>query len=286
MGKNMGPLNKENALDWLAKISSTASISKEITVTLIRDCMNGEEFGALPSEVQLASVDELIYIYIAVDKKEQIHMLKVYFEKVREAGQGIWVVNGSSYHQQGKPCMGYAVLQATTGKVLQGRVIPHSAQAAEIMAVVVAIDPADLKSDIIMCFDSGWAIRALDWRTVWIPRDMTSADNKPVAHAKYLVHVWRLAEARTGQTSLFKIRAHRKSMAEISMLNNEVDILAKQAALMGPETLWEKSKDIMYKLQPAEVQSHLDIIQLQKQDEEVTIDKGQGKAELQGIQNF
>ncbi|KAG6940337.1 hypothetical protein G0U57_017476, partial [Chelydra serpentina] len=103
---------------------------------------------------------------------------------------------GSSYHQQGKLCTVYAVLQATIGRVLQGTVILHSVQTAEIMAVVVALDAAYLKSDII-CSDSDWVIRALlNWMTVWIARDMTSAD-KLVAHAKYLVPAWRLAEART-----------------------------------------------------------------------------------------
>ncbi|CAM4559543.1 unnamed protein product [Lepidochelys olivacea] len=190
--------------------------------------------------------------------------LEVSFEKAKEAGQDIWVVDRSNHHQQVKSCTEYAILQATTGRMLQVTVILHFVQAAEIMAVVVAADAAYLKSDII-CFDSDWVIRALlNWMTVWIARDLTSTDNKLVAHAKYPVHAWRLAEARTGQTYLFKVRTHRKSMAEISMLNNKVDVLAKQAAHMCPETVWEKSKDIMCKLQPTKVQSHLDIIELQK----------------------
>lgn len=68
MDKQMAPLNKESARDWLAKLSSTAGLSKEHTIALIQECVNNDEFGALPNEVQMASVDEVVEIYLAVIK--------------------------------------------------------------------------------------------------------------------------------------------------------------------------------------------------------------------------
>lgn len=58
-------------------------------------------------------------------------------------------------------------------------------------------------------------------------------------------------------------------MAEVSILNNRVDGLAKEAALMGPDMLWVKSDSVMCSLQLAAVQQQLDILQMQKKDKEV-----------------
>ncbi|CAM4595275.1 unnamed protein product [Lepidochelys kempii] len=187
-----------------------------------------------------------------------------HLEKAKEAARDTWVMDGSSYHQQGSPHTGYAVLQVNTRKVLQGTVVPHSAQAAEIVAIAGALDATDLDLAIMICSDSDWVLRA-----ICMARDMRTAHKKSVAHARYLVHAWRLAKSRKGRTFLFKVRAHRKNMAKISVLNNRVDSLPKQPALMGPETLWNKSKDIICQLQSTEVLSHLNIVQLQKRDEEI-----------------
>lgn len=78
---------------------------------------------------------------------------------------------------------------------------------------------------------------------VWKEQNMCTNDNKPVAHATLLNHAWNLATQRTGKTYLFKVRAHRKDQAEISILNNQMDQLAKEAAGLDPMTAW-KAKDM------------------------------------------
>ncbi|CAM2105968.1 unnamed protein product [Caretta caretta] len=57
VGKALGPLNRENALDWLANANSLPGISKEDLAILFRECMSGEEFGTLPIDFQVADME-------------------------------------------------------------------------------------------------------------------------------------------------------------------------------------------------------------------------------------
>lgn len=79
---------------------------------------------------------------------------------------------------------------------------------------------------------------------------MKFADNKLIAYVKYLIHTWELVKKRRHPTYLFKVRAYRKNSTEITLLNHRVDLLAKQAALMWPETLWNKSEEAVHKIHP------------------------------------
>ncbi|TFK15830.1 MAM domain-containing protein 2 [Platysternon megacephalum] len=59
MGKNLGALNKELSLNWLTKISSIPALSKEGTASLIREYINGDDFEALPGDVQMANARDI-----------------------------------------------------------------------------------------------------------------------------------------------------------------------------------------------------------------------------------
>ncbi|KAG6940382.1 hypothetical protein G0U57_017521 [Chelydra serpentina] len=66
----------------------------------------------------------------------------------------LWVVDGSCQFHQCKPYAGYAALQVSTDIVLQGTVIPKSAQAAEIIAIVAPLDASNNKAPMTICSDS------------------------------------------------------------------------------------------------------------------------------------
>lgn len=97
----------------------------------------------------------------------------------------------------------------------------------------------DSEVDICICSDSSWVIQAFgEWMLIWIHQDMKSADGQPIACSRYLLHAWELVTVRIGSKHLLKVRAHRRDIKEISNLHNKVDQLAKEAALLGEETLW------------------------------------------------
>ncbi|TFK07477.1 cathepsin K-like [Platysternon megacephalum] len=66
MGKALGPLTRDTALDWLAMLCSIPGILKEDATFLIRECMTGEDFGALPSQLQVGDVDSNLQLYEGV----------------------------------------------------------------------------------------------------------------------------------------------------------------------------------------------------------------------------
>lgn len=98
---------------------------------------------------------------------------------------------------------------------------------------------------------------------------MCSADQRPIAHASYLLYAWKLAEGRQGKTFLFKVKAHRKNRSEISILNRAMDKLAKQAALLGVEAEWNVPTDVVNTVHPTETLQHQDLRQLQQKDTSV-----------------
>lgn len=121
----------------------------------------------------------------------------------------IWATDGSCYNLDDKPVVGYAALRHADGKTLQGTVRPPSAQAAEVIAVVAVLVTADKKITIVT--NSEWTLRALiDWMPVWLERCMTTGDGKLVAHSRYLLHAWEMAQARIATTYLCKVKAHCK----------------------------------------------------------------------------
>ncbi|CAM2105207.1 unnamed protein product [Caretta caretta] len=68
MGKAQGPLTKETALDWLAKVCALPNVIKEDVASLVRKCMSGEDFGALPTYLQVADVPTCVKVYEGVRK--------------------------------------------------------------------------------------------------------------------------------------------------------------------------------------------------------------------------
>ncbi|EMP42322.1 hypothetical protein UY3_00484 [Chelonia mydas] len=77
MGKNLGALNKESALDWLTKISSMPALSKEDIVSLIRECINGDDFEALPGDMQMANARVIGETNTAATLKPKINGIAV-----------------------------------------------------------------------------------------------------------------------------------------------------------------------------------------------------------------
>lgn len=75
-------------------------------------------------------------------------LLEAKYEDAKENSQEIWVVDGSSSHHSTSPLAGFAAMQASSGKIVQGTIRHHSAQAAEIAAVIAALRSADPQKDI------------------------------------------------------------------------------------------------------------------------------------------
>lgn len=70
----------------------------------------------------------------------------------------------------------------------------------------------------------------------WQKREMRSAGNKPVAHAKKLSYLWNLAQQREQPVQMGKVRGHKKETEE-AQWNNSADEEAKEGANEG--TLWQ-----------------------------------------------
>ncbi|CAM2118461.1 unnamed protein product [Caretta caretta] len=104
---------------------------------------------------------------------------------------------------------------------------------------------------------------------VWKTRDMKTSNDHAVVCARCLHYAWQLAEQRSGDTYLFKVRAHWRNLAEIAILNNQVDKLAKQAAKMGPESLWDKVGYTIQALTNSIPPDCSDIIKLQQKDPDI-----------------
>ncbi|KAG6926954.1 hypothetical protein G0U57_010780, partial [Chelydra serpentina] len=181
----------------------------------------------------------------------------------------LWVVDGSSLLKEGKPATGFAVLDVEGGKMYKGTIKQQSAQAAEIVAKTAELEHAEPSDDITICTDSDWVLKAfLDWMPVWKARGMKSSEGNPVAYAEYLMYAWDLAEKRKGDTYLFNVKAHKRNQAEITVLSNQVDQMAKQAAKSAP--LWEKQLEKISGLTEADpLKNGVDIIRLQQQDPEI-----------------
>lgn len=76
---------------------------------------------------------------------------------------------------------------------------------------------------------------------------------------------------QTGETCLCKGKAHHKDCTDISRLNNTVEQLAKEAAMLGEENLWSRTEKRVTKVQLSELDlpNQLDIKELQAKDQQV-----------------
>ncbi|KAH1168648.1 hypothetical protein KIL84_013238 [Mauremys mutica] len=68
MGKTLRCLNHESALDWLSKIGSLPGVSKEDAQVLLRECMSGEDYSALPGNIQMTNTEDIMKMYEGIYK--------------------------------------------------------------------------------------------------------------------------------------------------------------------------------------------------------------------------
>lgn len=188
-------------------------------------------------------------------------------EEAKQRGYVVWFVDGSNYHKDGVPYTGYAAVNRGTGEVVKGRCLPHSVQAAELVAVMVALEHTPPEQPLAIFSDSGWIVRvALEWLPLWKERDMQSADGKPVTYAKKLLYLARLAEQRACPAQIIKVKAHKKGTEEAKW-NKEADTKAKQGAKEG--LMWRASKiseNSPLSVAPSRHWESVDLVGLQAQD--------------------
>jgi len=188
-------------------------------------------------------------------------------EVAKERGYVVWFVDGSNYHVEGVPYTGYAAINWGTGEVVQGKCLPHSIQAAELVAVTVALENTPADQPLAIFSDSGWVVRvALEWLPLWRERDMQSADGKPVTYAKKLLYLARLAEQRAHPAQIVKVKAHKKGTEEAKW-TKEADAKAKQGAKKG--LMWKASKSWEngpVSVAPSRHWETVDLLGLQAQD--------------------
>lgn len=190
--------------------------------------------------------------------------------EAKERGYVVWFVDGSNYHEEGVPYTGYAAVNRGTGEVVKGKCLPHSIQAAELVAVTAALENTPADQPLAIFSDSGWVVRAaLEWLPLWRERDMQSADGKPVTYAKKLLYLARLAEQRTRPAQIIKVKAHKKGTEEAKW-NKEADAKAKQGAKEG--LMWKAGKPSENSPMSAAPSRHwesVDLLGLQAQDPSV-----------------
>ncbi|XP_071609306.1 protein NYNRIN-like [Heliangelus exortis] len=188
-------------------------------------------------------------------------------EEAKERGYVVWFVDGSNYYEGGVPYTGYAAVNQATGEVVKGKCLPHSIQAAELVAVTAALENTPADQPLAIFSDSGWVVRAvLEWLPLWRDRGMQSADGKPVTYAKKLLYLARLAEQRERPAQIIKVKAHKKGTEEAKW-NKEADAKAKQGAKEG--LMWKASRPSEngpVLVTPSRNWENVDLLGLQAQD--------------------
>lgn len=188
-------------------------------------------------------------------------------EEAKEKGYVVWFVDGSNYHEEGVSYTGYAAINWGTGQVVKGKCLPHSIQAAELVAVTAALENTPADRPLAIFSVSGWVVRAvLEWLPLWRERDMQSADGKPITYAKKLLYLARLAEQRVPPAQIVKVKAHKKGTEEAKW-TKEADTKAKQGAKEG--LLWKASKlveNASVSVAPSRHWESVDLLGLQAQD--------------------
>lgn len=161
-------------------------------------------------------------------------------QEAKDRGYVLWFVDGSNYCRDGVAYTGYAAINRGSGQVLKGKCLPHSIQAAELVALMVALENTPADQPLAVFSDSGWVVRmVLQWLPRWRDRDMKCTDGKPVTYAKKLLYLTRLAEQRAQPAQIIKVKAHKKGTEEAKW-NKEADAKAKQGAKEG--LMWKVGK--------------------------------------------
>lgn len=114
-----------------------------------------------------------IPIQVEATIKSPFNLLSKYEDVKNKATHNSWVVDGSCYRHEGSIVTGAAALHASTGRKIQNPVHLPSAQAAEIIAVILALENADTTENLAICTDSDWILRSfIDWMVVWKQQDV------------------------------------------------------------------------------------------------------------------
>ncbi|XP_068023761.1 protein NYNRIN-like [Melanerpes formicivorus] len=212
---------------------------------------------------------EELWCPLAMPKPQQAPLFEsgLSLEEAKDRGYALWFVDGCNYSQDGVSYTGYAALNRASGQVLRGKCLPHSIQAAELVALTVALENTPRDQPLAIFSDSGWVVRmVLRWLPRWRDRDMKCSDGKPVTYAKKLLYLTRLAEQRACPAHIIKVKAHKKGTEEAKW-NKEVDAKAKQAAKEG--LMWKAGKPLENSpvlVAPNRPWESVDLLALQAQD--------------------
>lgn len=156
----------------------------------------------------------------------------------------IFVDGSASKNSLGRNCVGYAV--TTADKVLEAKPLTssHSAQSAELIAVIRACQLHEGQK-INIYTDSQYVFAAVHhFAKIWQNRGMVTSTGNPVQHGnllKQLLEVITLPK----KLALCKCAAHQKDDSEITKGNNFADIAAKKAAHQPIETLMSETTELI-----------------------------------------
>ncbi|GAB0187988.1 protein NYNRIN-like [Grus japonensis] len=254
-----GPLRCPRMANWVLALTNKevpgeAEVPSPGTYGVVISAeRDGQEPGGPPDEPKL--------------RRAPLFESSLSLAEAKEKGYAVWFVDGSNYHEEGVLYTGYAAINHDTGEVVKGKCLPHSIQAAELVAVTAALENTPADQPLAIFSDSGWVVRAvLEWLPLWRERDMQSADGKPVTYAKKLLYLTRLAEQRLQPAQIIKVKAHKKGTEEAKW-NREADAKAKQGAKEG--LMWKANKPLKngpVLVAPSRHWESVDLLGLQAQD--------------------
>ncbi|RMC20791.1 hypothetical protein DUI87_01643 [Hirundo rustica rustica] len=140
-----------------------------------------------------------------------------------------WFTDGSSYVVSGRRHAGYAI--TTSREVIESRPLPTntSAQKAEIIALIRALELAKGK-EINIYTDSRYAFRVVHAHgAIWKERGLLNSQGKSIKHAQEIL---RLLDAiqLPERVAIMHIKAHQKVSSELEEGNMLEDREAKEAA--------------------------------------------------------
>lgn len=106
-----------------------------------------------------------------------------------------------------------------------------SAQASELVSVIMAIKNIPADATVGIFSDGDWVVWALsNWLRVWQSQGYRTSDGKAVKYADLLVSCHTIAINRCVPVRLGKVRAHQKD-GIVARLNGQADVYAKEGAL-------------------------------------------------------
>ncbi|RMB92689.1 hypothetical protein DUI87_30998 [Hirundo rustica rustica] len=140
-----------------------------------------------------------------------------------------WFTDGSSYVVSGRRHAGYAV--TTSREVIESGPLPTntSAQKAEIIALIRALELAKGK-EINIYTDSRYAFGVVHaHRAIWKERGLLNSQGKSIKHAQEILRLLDAVQLPE-KVAIMHIKAHQKVISELEKENMLVDRAAKVAA--------------------------------------------------------